>query len=512
VSRRALATLPRFVRRLATLLAIAAAAIAVAGCGGSKSSSPLDEAVGYLPKDAPFVVEFKTDLDSAQFKNADQILKKFPFGDQLKQGLKRNIEENDVDFEKDVKPVLGNPLVIGAADPRAVTQGKNDNFIGAFKAKDEDKLGDLVDKEKKNDDGEKNGFKLYRDDQGDSFAVKDDVLVFGGTKGVLEDAIDQRDKDDRMTDDDFEAAVKDLPKDALFRASGDIQSLLKSDPSTADARKVKWVDALRTFGVAGSVESDRLAIDFRVKTDSGKVGDSDLPIASGEDAPNFVQRPGEINVGLRDPHQALVFAQAAAQAVDPEGYGQFEQAKKQIEQGLGVSIDDDIVAQLTGDMSVNFTVDGKYGIRAGLKDPAAFKRTLAKSARVLPRVAKSLGSGTVGLARPKRGEDFYALAQPDGDSVVFGVVNKALVLSNEPARAGRLATESPRSVSGAGGSTVFEADGEKLAARILSRLSSQIGAGAALGSQLFIGPLGDVTGSVHSETDGLTGKFELTFD
>ena len=486
--------------------------MALAGCGGSKSSSSaLDEAVGYLPKDAPFVVEVKTDLGSAQYQNLDRILGKFPFGDQVKQSVKRSIEENSVDFEKDIKPVLGNPFVVGAADPRAVTEGKNDSFVAALKAKDKGKLGDLVDKEKKKDDGEKNGFKLYRDNQGDSFAVKDDVIVFGGTKGVLEDAIAQRGKDDRLTEDDFEAAVKGLPKDALFRASGDIQSLLKSDPGSADARKVKWVDALRTFGVSGSVESDRLAIDFRVKTDSGRIGHGDLPIASGGDAPGVVQRPGEVNVGLRDPRQALEFSQAAAQAVDPQGYAQFAQAKKQIEQGLGVSIDDDIVGQLTGDTSVNFTLDGKFGIRAELKDPAAFKRTLAKSAKVLPRVAKSLGAGTVDLSRPKKGEDFYVLAEPDGSSVVFGVVNNALVLSNQPARASRLATESPKSVSGAEGSAIFTADGQKLADQILRGLVSRIGPGGALGS-LFTGPLGDVTGSVRSETDGLTGKVTLTFD
>jgi hypothetical protein len=501
------------VRRLSALTAVALLLAVLAGCGGGKSSSSsLDEALGYLPKDAPFVVEVKTDLGDDQYTNLDQILKKFPFGDQVKQTLKRDIEKNDVDFDNDVKPLLGNPIVIGAADPRAVTQGHNNNFVAALRAKDKDKLGKLVDKEKKKDEGEKNGFKLYTDDSGDSFAVKDDVVVFGGTKGVIEDAIAQRDKDDRLTEDDFEATVKGLPKDALFRAAGDIQSLLKSDPGSTDARKVKWVDALRTFGVSGSVESDRLAIDFRVKTDAGKVGKTDLPIASGGDAPGVVQQPGEVNVGLRDPRQTLEFAQAAAQAVDPQGYAQFAQAKKQIEQGLGVSIDDDIVGQLTGDTSVNFTVDGKFGIRAELKDPAAFKRTLAKSAKVLPQVAKSLGAGTVGLARPKKGEDFYALAEPNGNSVVFGVVNNALVLSNEPSRAGRLATGSPKSVSGAEGSALLAADGQKLANQILRRLASQIGPGGALGGQLFTGPLGDVTGSVHAETDGLTGKLSLTFD
>jgi uncharacterized protein DUF3352 len=497
------------VRRLAPLLALLAA-LAVAGCGGgSKAKSPLDEALGFLPKDAPFAAEVQTDTGSDQYKNLDRILAKFPFGDQAKAGLRRSIERGGVNFDQDVKPLLGNPIVIGAADARAVTQQRNNDFVAALKAKDKGKLQDLADKEKKKDDGEKDGYKLYVDDTGDSFAVKDDVVIFGGSKGAIQDAIDQRSKGDRLTESDFDAAVKDLPKGALFRASGDIQALLASDPKTRDARKVKWVDALRTFGVSGSVEQDRLAIDFRVNT-HGNLTAADLPIASGGDAPSVVKRGGQISVGLRDPRQVLEFAQAAAQAVNPSGFGQFEQAKSQIEKGLGVSIDRDIVGQLTGDAAANFTVDGKFGLRAELKDPAAFKGTLAKVAKVLPRVAKSLGAGTVGVAMPRKGEGFYAVAQPNGRSVVFGVVGKALVVSNDPTRAGRLATASPQSVSGAG-SVVLTADAEKLANRILSRLSPRIGLSGAIGAQLFAGPLGDLTGSVHAETDGLRGKLSLSF-
>ena len=82
-------------------------------------------------------------------------------------------------------------------------------------------------------------------------------------------------------------------------------------------------------------------------------------------------------------------------------------------------------------------------MRAELKDPQAFERTLAKVADVLPSFAEGAGFGTVGLSKPKGGQDFYALAQPDGDSVVFGVIDDVLVVANDPARAGQLAAAEP---------------------------------------------------------------------
>ena len=509
----ALARLPRFVRRLALLLAPVLVALSVAGCGGGSSGSPLDEGLGFLPKDAPFVAAVDTDLEGSQFQNVDRILKRFPFGNQVKTGIRQSIQRDGVDFEKDVKPLLGNPFVIGAANPRAVTDRQNNDFIAAIKVKDEGKLGNLVDKEKAKGEGEKSGYKLYRDDDGDSFAVKDDVIVFGGSKGVVEDGIDQHGRDDSLDEDGFKEAVSDLPSDALFRASGDLKSLLESDPGSRQALRVPWVAALKDFGLAASVERDRISVDFKVSTDSGKLSDKDLPIASGDAAPSVVKHPGEINVGLRDPRQVYEFAQRAGQAANPGDYGQFQQAKRQISKKLGVSIDDDIVGQLSGDVSVNATVNGKIGVRAEVKDPAAFKRTLRKAAPVLPSLAKGIANGrTVGLAKPKKGQPFYALATPDGDSVVFGVVGKAFVLSNQPARAGRLTTEKPTSVSGAKGSVVVTADAEKVADRALSRLAPQIGLSGAFGGALFTGPLGDLTGSVSASTDDLRGNFTLGID
>jgi hypothetical protein len=225
-----------------------------------------------------------------------------------------------------------------------------------------------------------------------------------------------------------------------------------------------------------------------------------------------VEKNGQINFGIRDPGQIVRFAESAAQAVNPQSFGQFEQAKRQIERRQNVDFDKDVIDQLSGDMSVNLAVDGTYGVRAALKDPAAFKRTLAKIAPILPAFAEGAGGGKVALSRPKPGQDFYALAQANGSSIVFGVVDDAFVLSNRPRTAGTLSAASPQDVEGAKGSFVLSADAEQIAKAVLAQAGPQLGLGGALGGSLFTGPLGDLNGSITSSTDGLRGKISLGID
>ena len=79
-------------RALATLLAVAAIAIALAGCGGSNSAkSALDDALGYMPKGTPIVIAVKTDFGDQQYKNLNSLLDRFPFVGALKNQLKNRI-------------------------------------------------------------------------------------------------------------------------------------------------------------------------------------------------------------------------------------------------------------------------------------------------------------------------------------------------------------------------------------------------------------------------------------
>jgi hypothetical protein len=500
-------------RRLVPVL-LAMVAVAIAGCGGGDSGSALDSALAYLPKDASFAVALDTDVEGNQYDALGALLDKFPFGDQVKESLLRQFEQSSggVRFNEDVKPVLGNPFVVGAANPEALTADSN-AFVAAVKAKDKGKLDDLIDKTNPQKVGEESGATLYRD--GDTlFAVDDDdVVVFADDESQLKQALDRADGDDHFDEDSFNKGLDGLPENALARAYFDVEQLLKSDPGSADARKVKWIAALRTLGLTVLAKKSSVDIDFRARTE-GDLSDEDLPIASGEDAPPVVKRKDQVGLGVRDLAHIVRFAENAGQAIDPAGFGDYEQAKKTIDNQLGVSLDNDLIGQLTGNVSAGVSLEGSLGIRAELRDPRAFERTLAKVADVLPSFAEGAGFGPVRLSKPKAGQHFYALAQPDGDAIVFGVVDDVLVVSNTRARASELAREEPAAVPGASGSVALSADAEQLVNTLLDRFGAELGLGdlGGLGTGLFTRPLGDLNGWMSASPDELRGKLTLAIE
>ena len=487
--------------------------LALAGCGGGDSGSALDAGLSVLPKDTPFAVAIDTDLSGDQWSALDKLAGKFPFSGQIKESLKRQLEQSSggVSFEDDVKPVLGNPLVVGAASADAITGDSNDVIV-AIQAKDKDKLDDLISKTKPRKTGEASGATLYR--EGDtSFAVKDDLVVFANDDAQLKSALERADGDDHFDEDAFNDGLSGLPDGAVVRIYTDIEALLKGDPGSADARRIKWIAALRQAGATVTAKDDGLDIDFRARTE-GDLSEDDLPIASGDEAPPVIQRPGEVGLGIRDLTHIVHFAENAGQSIDPSGFGDYEQAKKTIDKQLGVSLDDDLIAQLTGNVSATVALDGGFGVRAELKDPQAFEKTLARVADVLPSFAEGAGFGRVGLSKPKAGQKFYALAQADGGAVVFGVVDDVLVVANDGKRAAALAAADPADVPGASGSVTLSADAEQLVTRILGQFGSQLGIGdlGSLGIGMFARPLGDLNGWMSASPDELRGKLTLGVD
>ena len=502
-------------RRLITT-ALVLSAILIAGCGGGDDSgSALDSALSYLPKDAPFAMAIDTDLEGDQYQALQAHLNKFPFGDQLEQTLRQQLEPSSGggDFDEDIRPMFGNPLVVGGTDLQELTGESSERaFIVVLRVKDRGKLDDLVDRRKPRELGEESGATLY-ESEGTVIAIEDDVVVFGRDHERVTQALERADGDDHLDEEAFNESLSGLPETALARVYADLEAIIEADPGTADARRVEWVGALRTLGVTVSARDDGLDVDFRLGTE-GDLSDEDLPIAPGDDSPSVIKRDGEIGLGIRDLAHIVTFAENAAQAVNPAGFGDYAQAKKTIDRQLGVSLDNDLVGQLTGDVSASVSIDGKFGVRAQLEDPRAFERTLAKVSDVLPNFAEGAGFGTVALSKPRGGEDFYALAQPDGDVVVFGVVDDVLVVANDPERAGELAAAEPADVSGAKGSVVMSADAEELVNTLLREFGPAFGLGdlGVLGGALFTRPLGDLNAFMSVSPDELSGKLTLAID
>jgi uncharacterized protein DUF3352 len=498
-------------RRLLTTAAIlACAALAAAGCGGDDSSGGgLESALAYVPADTPFVVVLESDVEGDQYQALDDIVGRFPGGESIKQEIVSQLEEGDenVSYEEDIRPVLGNPFVISGTDPASLIEGTGDTpFIAAVQVPDPDALDRLLEKTAPEEAGEVAGATVYGDD-GASFAVEDDMVVLASTRDLLESALERADGDEHLDLETFENGLAGLPEENIARLYFNLQALIEQDPDTAAARRIEWVSALRTLGMTASVQEDSVEVEFNLKTDGGELSEEDLPLAAGDEAAQVVRIPGEIALSLRDPSQMIAFFETAFQAADPQGFGDYEAGKRAISQRFDIDVDEDVFGQLTGDLSVSVSVEGAFGARAEVADPEAFRRTIDRLAEALPQ----LGAG-LGVTDVRRRGDLYEASLVDGGSFVFGSRGDVFVAGTDARRAGRMASLDPEEVPDARGSLVTAADAEELAVRVLDQVAPQLGLGGIFGGGLFARPLDELNGSVATSTDGMRGSFRLTLD
>jgi uncharacterized protein DUF3352 len=498
-------------RLLASTAAILVCAVLAAGCNGDESSGgALEASLAYVPPGTPFAVAIDTDVEGEQYQSLEEVIGRFPSGDALGRMLQDEIERgaDGVSYEEDIRPLLGNPFVVSATDPASFIDGseEDDDFVAAIQVADTEALDGLIDKTEAREDGEVAGATVY-EDEGTVFAVEDDMVVFGGTRDLLEDALERADGDDHLDVDTFERSLEGLPEQALARIYVDIQSLLEQEPDGEAARQVPWIAAMRTLGITASAADDAVEVQFNLRTDGDELSDEDLPLASGDEAAQVVRIPGEVGLGLRDPSQVIAFFESTFQTLDPQGFGEYETGKRAISQRFDIDVDEDLFGQLTGDLSVSVAVSGAFGARAEVEDPEAFADTVERVAQALPRLGEGLGVTDV----VPRG-DLFEARLADGGRFVFGVLDEVFVAGSDPARARAMASRQPEDVSGANGSLVASADAEQVALQVLRQVAPELGLGGIFGGGLFARPLDELNGSVETSTDRMRGSFSLTVD
>ena len=482
-------------KRLMTAIAVLAAALVAAGCGGGGTGDATEDALKFLPKDSPLVVVLETDPEGEQYKRLDKLLGKFPFAGQVRQQFKQGIEQNGLDFDKDVKPILGNELVVGVPNARAL-QADDSPVVGAMKPKDAGKAEELIKKDGAKS-GSAEGADIYK--SGETFsAVKDGVLVIASTQADMEAALKRSGGDDGMTGDELDTLLAGVEGDGVAKVGADLEAIVAADPDAAEARKSKFVAGLREYGQVLTVEEDGIKSDFKLKTEG--LSEQDMPLAAGSEAAPVVRRASDVNFGTRNLAQTFRFGETTAKAVNPTEYNDFVKDKQDLNEALGIDIDRDVIDQFEGDASLSVGIDGGFAVRSDLKDPAAFRATLRKAA---PKLKRAFKGKSVGIAVPKKPNGFYAVATADGKKYTFAVIDDKFVLATDAARAAQFAAQSASPVQNAKGALVMALDTRTLANQVAKRLG-QSGAG------LFTGALGDATGWVESRTDGMDGSFKLT--
>ena len=234
--------------------AVAGTALAVSGCGGSSSNNAeagaaAGEVASWVPAGSPLYLEASTDFDGPQWTQVDTLAKLFPAYPELRKMVDDALKSDDVDFETEIKPLLGEHAAIaGLALPdTAALQGSLTNptpdaaakaaadveFVGVVELADgkDDAVKALLVKSGATKDGTHAGADVYTDSPDTVAAGSDGVLVVSDTKAQLFKALDAHaaggDKTlagtSRFTD-----ALAKLPADVFGQAYFDVGALVQS--------------------------------------------------------------------------------------------------------------------------------------------------------------------------------------------------------------------------------------------------------------------------------------------
>jgi hypothetical protein len=131
-------------RRLAQLPVLAVLALLLAACGGGSSTSGAGPSAGasVAPASAPVFATIDSDPASAQWKQVDALLSKFPGKQKLLAAIEKELTKQGVSYEQDIKPALGPEIDVAVL---GLEKGSRD-VVGMVQPKDKAKLQALLDK------------------------------------------------------------------------------------------------------------------------------------------------------------------------------------------------------------------------------------------------------------------------------------------------------------------------------------------------------------------------------
>jgi hypothetical protein len=233
-------------------VALLAAFTLVTACGGSNVGAGPASSAGLLKPGAVVYSQTVSDPDSAQWEQAEDLLARFPDGDRWLAQLKRDLQDEGVTWEEDVKPALG-PVVDVAVYGGGGS--KSPAVVGLTNPEDKDKLLALV---RKLNEG--SGEPAVTRVVGDWVAISD-------REESIDAALREQGGQTLADDDTFEAALEELPDDALSRVYVDPAGAIElvGPGKERDALSLLGLDALDFAGawVKAKEDAAELAVTAR---------------------------------------------------------------------------------------------------------------------------------------------------------------------------------------------------------------------------------------------------------
>lgn len=298
-----------------------------AGCGATAASGPAGAAIA--PASAELFVSVRTDSGSGQWKQAANLIGKFPDGDKAIQGILDQLGAQGIDFARDVEPALGPETDLVALD-----LGKSE-IVGLTQPDDVGKLKALLAK-------------------GDEELFTRDVdgwTAFANSTAVLDRFESAREDGTLAGSSDYEDAIAEVDQDALalfYLKGGGLQGTIQQEEKLPPG-------ALGALFPEGKVPS--LAMSLKAEENGVRVaGAAKLAADEGGFAPeNFkAELPEKV------PGGALVYAGfndfesslSALRDAMAEGAPDFDRDLARIEAALGVSLEEDVFPLFSGESAL----------------------------------------------------------------------------------------------------------------------------------------------------------------
>jgi uncharacterized protein DUF3352 len=378
--------------------------LGVAACGGDEAAQQTTlTGAETVPADVPLYMSFDTNLESEQWQAAQDLLDKFPGKEKLLNQIKSSLADEDVDFERDVRPVLGTEIGVALLDLQ-----DDDTFVGLTQPKDEAKLNALLEK-------------------GDDPFVHtkiDSWTLFARSQAVL-DRFRQAQSGEKLSGSDvYKEAVQSLPEEALFKlyfGGPQLQKAIREGLAGEGAPQglAGRFDNLRSTALALTAETGGVRLEADVVTGS----EIDLDTYDAE-LPNALPGGALLYVSFANLDKPTREVLSAIEDAVPN----FDEQRRQAEQAFGFSIENDLLPLLKN--------EGAFAIYPAKPLPA-FVFALAgddqEAVRLMDRFGALVAIGQGGKARQQEieGITIKELAfTSENFSIFYAAVDGVFVASN----------------------------------------------------------------------------------
>jgi hypothetical protein len=301
--------------RLRSALALVLAVLPLAaGCGAETPAGP--EGASVAPASAQLFLSVDTSFDSAQWKNARDLLDKFPDGERALDMVFGHLDAKGIDFDRDVKPALGPETDVVGLD----LSGEGE-FVVLTQSDDLDKLKALLDR------------------TGEDFVFRSIAgwTAFSDSATVLDKFQGARADGTLATSSDFQDSMDEIGGDAVAKVYVNGGALQTAGPLPG---------AIQRFALAVRAEGEGVRVEGGAELAENWNGFGSEPFKA--ELPNEVPAGALVYLDFNDLGSALKQVRDVMAQANPAIDGDLAR----IEDELGVSLDADVFPLFSGETAL----------------------------------------------------------------------------------------------------------------------------------------------------------------